>query len=230
MAPNRICAKGAHDNSLPLEEWRVIAEAPDYEVSDRGRVRRCNPDWQGKYLGRLRRPNFLRGYARYNLRVGGKAILRSAHYLVCSAFNGPRPDPSFHCAHRDDDKSNNCPDNLYWATPKQNMADAIRNGRVSRGPRSAEALSKLSRGDEHWTRLHPDRVARGAAHWRTGTQGNGAVGEATGAAKLTEAQVLEILAAPTGHGTGKKLAERYGVSMGLITAIRKKRAWVYLHR
>lgn len=211
------------------EQWRVIDEAPDYEISSIGRVRRCNPDWQGKYKGRILRPSYNRGYARHRLSVDGRGIYRSVHYLVCTAYNGPRSDPSLHCAHRDDNKGNNTPDNLYWATPAQNMADAIRNDRVRRGPRPPEELGRLCRGDDHWTRKHPDRVGRGLSHWKTGTSGRGAVGEQTGAAKLTEAQVREILAAPAGHGTGRALADRYGVSMGLISAIRKKRAWAYLH-
>jgi len=212
------------------EQWRVIAEAPDYEVSSIGRVRRRNPDWQGKYEGLILRPASSRGYARHRLSVDGRGIYRSVHYLVCTAFNGPRPDPSYHCAHRDDNKSRNTPDNLYWATPAQNMADAIKNGRVRRGPRPSKELERLCRGDDHWTRKYPERVGCGLSHWKTGTVGRGAVGEQTGAAKLTEAQVREILAAPTGHGTGRALAEQYGVSMGLISAIRKKRAWAYLHR
>lgn len=30
--------------------------------------------------------------------------------------------------HRDDNKDNNCLTNIYWGTPKENTADAIRNG------------------------------------------------------------------------------------------------------
>jgi hypothetical protein len=51
-----------------------------------------------------------------------------------------------------------------------------------------------------------------------------------GCAKLTEQQVREILAEPKVHGSGRRLADKYGVSMGLITAIRKRRAWAYLDR
>jgi hypothetical protein len=49
--------------------------------------------------------------------------------LICETFNGPKPDPSLICCHRDDDHSNNTPSNLYWGTKKQNTEDAIRNGK-----------------------------------------------------------------------------------------------------
>lgn len=206
---------------MAKEEWRVIAEAPEYMVSNTGLVR-------SKRFGRPLSPGYCRGYARHTLCVGGRKITRSAHVLVCIAFNGPKPSPELHCAHRDGDKANNTPPNLYWATPQENTDDRERHGRTHRGPRSPEALARLCRGDGHWTRQHPERVPRGAANWKTGTKGLGAYGERMAQAKLTEAEVREILAEPRVHGSGRRLAERYGVSMGLITAIRKGRAWSYL--
>lgn len=198
----------------------MIADAPEYKVSDRGRV-------MGKRFGRPLKPGYCRGYARYILCVDGRHINRTAHSLVCEAFNGPRPSPGMHCAHRDGDKSNNTPENLYWATPKENSDDRERHGRTFRGPLPAEVIARRS-GDNHWARRFPDRVSRGASHWKTGTRGKGACGERTGAAKLTEEAVLAILAEPRVHGSGRLLANRYGVSMALITAIRKGRAWAYL--
>ena len=53
--------------------------------------------------------------------------MRKVHHLVAEAFIGPRPEGML-CLHRDDDKLNNTPANLYWGTQKQNQQDCIRNG------------------------------------------------------------------------------------------------------
>lgn len=205
------------------EVWRLIGEAPAYRVSSLGRV-------MSKRFGRPLSPGYCRGYARHTLCVDGRKIIRSVHALVCSAFNGPKPSPELHCAHRDGDKSNNTPENLYWATPKENCDDRERHGRTHRGPRTAGALAALPRGREHWAHTQPERVRRGKSHWRTGTKGRGAIGALNGVSKLTEADVIQILAEPKIHGSGRKLAEKYGVSMGLITSIRKGRVWAYVPR
>lgn len=52
-------------------------------------------------------------------------------------------------------------------------------------------------------------------------------GEKHGYAKLTEVQVLEILHDTT--SSLKQLAEKYGVSFGNISCIKKKKSWKYLH-
>lgn len=210
------------------EEWRVIAEAPDYEVSDRGRVRRCTPDWQGKYLGRILKPSLSRGYHRYLLCVGGRHINRTAHSLVCIAFNGPKPSPEMHCAHKDGDRLNNTPENLYWATPLENAADRDRHGRTHRGPRRPEAIARLPRGDRHYSKIKPEAVARGDNHYARKNPEKVKRGEDRYNSKLTEEQARAIKFAPRGFGTGKKLAEQFGVTMGLVCAIRNGRVWTHL--
>lgn len=213
------------------ERWRRIGDAPDYEVSDAGRVRRAVPDWQGKFAGHVLRPSIGRGGYRWHvLCVGGKKITRKLHRLVCEAFNGPQPEGRPHCAHRDGDSANNTPKNLYWATPAENSADRERHGRTARGDRSGARLhpERWPRGDQHWMRRMPEAVARGDNHYARARPHLVPRGERRASAKLTEREAREILAAPQYHGVGRDLAERYSVSMGLITAIRKRRAWAHL--
>jgi hypothetical protein len=50
-----------------------------------------------------------------------------AHYLVLTAFTGPRP-AGCQAAHGDGDKLNNALGNLRWASPRENNADKIRHG------------------------------------------------------------------------------------------------------
>jgi hypothetical protein len=55
------------------------------------------------------------------------------YVLICEAFHGLKPSPKLMCCHRDDDKSNNRPDNLYWGTSDDNHDDAIANGLLQHG-------------------------------------------------------------------------------------------------
>lgn len=215
-----------------VEQWKTINEAPDYEVSNAGRVRRARPDWQGKYAGRILRAKNHRGYASVVLCTSSGHFTRKVHRLVCEAFNGPCPQDKAHCAHRNGDRSDNTPENLYWATALENAADRERHGRTARGERSGAALhpEKWARGNNHWTNRLPDRVPRGENHYRRRDPRRIPRGSAVFSAKLTEEDALAIIKAPRTHGSGRELAERYGVSMGLISAIRSGRAWAHLPR
>jgi len=41
--------------------------------------------------------------------------------LVCGAFHGAPPFSGAVCMHLDEDRKNNCPDNLAWGTRKENL-------------------------------------------------------------------------------------------------------------
>ena len=89
----------------------------EYLVSNVGRV-------QCRQTGNIRKLQLLDD--RYVvLKLKGK--MRKVHHLVAEAFICPRP-AGMSCLHRDDDKLNNTPDNLYWGTLSQNQKDACRNG------------------------------------------------------------------------------------------------------
>lgn len=60
------------------------------------------------------------------------------HRLVLLAFGGPSP-PGLEACHRDDNKTNNCLENLYWGTRGQNQADAVRNGKQAKGSKCGSA-------------------------------------------------------------------------------------------
>jgi hypothetical protein len=47
--------------------------------------------------------------------------------LVLETFVGPKPTPKHECCHRDDDRSNNAVENLYWGTHAENMRDIVKN-------------------------------------------------------------------------------------------------------
>lgn len=120
-------------DSLISEEWRVVDMAPDYEVSNLGRVRRA-VDCAHYPAGTLHKGwTDKDGYQRALFRPNGRRIRPPFHMLVCIAFHGPRPSPIHQVAHNDGIRTNNYADNLRWATPLENAADCIEHGNRPRG-------------------------------------------------------------------------------------------------
>jgi hypothetical protein len=64
---------------------------------------------------------------------------------VLTAFIGPRPKGRL-ALHRDDVATHNNLSNLYWGTHRQNMIDAVRNGRVwpSHKPETIKKMKKAA--------------------------------------------------------------------------------------
>jgi hypothetical protein len=64
------------------------------------------------------------------LHDSGRAAKISAARLILFTFVGPPPDDRRNKArHIDDNVENNRLDNLIWGTQKENIQDAVRNGR-----------------------------------------------------------------------------------------------------
>lgn len=96
------------------EEWRIIEEAPNYEVSNLGNVR-------NKKLKKPVRafPNNA-GYYQVVIRNNNKSLYRLVHRLVAIAFI-PNPENYNEINHKDFDKENNTVDNLEWVSHTMNM-------------------------------------------------------------------------------------------------------------
>jgi hypothetical protein len=101
-------------------EWRMIAQAPGYEVSRCGLVRNAK-------TGQLIAGHILRnGYRQVNLFLSNTDVIyRMAHRLVAEAFIGPIPHNK-EVNHKDGDKLNNHVNNLEYVTHRENMRHAIR--------------------------------------------------------------------------------------------------------
>jgi hypothetical protein len=125
------------------ETWRVALEAPEYEVSSEGRVRRIG----GKPLKPA--PN-TQGYLHVTLCTGGRRMTRTLHVLVATAFHGPRPE-GLVAAHNNGNKRDNRAANLRWTTHLDNIHDKRRHGTVLRG-------------DQHPARKKPETRPRGEKH------------------------------------------------------------------
>ena len=109
-----------------------------YEVSDRGRVRR-----PARLLALSNAPG---GYRRVTLSRGNKGYGFLLHRLVMLAFVGPCP-PDHEVDHRDADKTNNRLANLEYVTRPENLQRSMPRRRATqvRGERAGRA--KLTAAD-----------------------------------------------------------------------------------
>ena len=123
------------------EIWKPVKGWPDYQVSNRGRVRSSRPWVRGNRPPRILKPApGSHGYLTvklYPMKNGYRTTC--VHVLVCTAFHGSRPSPKHEVAHWDGVYQNCRADNLRWATESQNQQDRVRHGRTNRGTRCAMA-------------------------------------------------------------------------------------------
>lgn len=104
------------------EIWRKIDDR--YSVSNLGRVK-------SNYRGteRILKPTTIKnGYLRVSLYRGGVMKSVSIHRLVAKAFI-PNPYNLPQVNHKDENKENNCVDNLEWCTAKYNCNYGTRSSR-----------------------------------------------------------------------------------------------------
>ena len=104
-----------------MEEWRSIIDYEGiYEVSNMGRVRSIVADEH--YRARILKPALnLHGYLFVNLYKNGKGKSKTIHRLVAKAFI-PNPDNFPEVNHKDEDKANNCSNNLEWCDRQYNSS------------------------------------------------------------------------------------------------------------
>lgn len=69
------------------------------------------------------------GYVRVSLNKDGKVFTIEIHKLVAQAYI-PNPEGKPQVNHKDEDKTNNCVDNLEWVSVKENANHGTRNERV----------------------------------------------------------------------------------------------------
>lgn len=125
-------------------QWKPIPGFPLYEASEFGRVRRslkstaitCTKP--GRVL-RLQKAPSNKNCGHYSLRKGGRTFNIRAGNIVLITFCKPKPSKRHECCHKNDDANNNHYTNLYWGTRKQNMRDAIKNGRTTKGSKNTSA-------------------------------------------------------------------------------------------
>jgi hypothetical protein len=96
------------------EQWRTIDNYSNYQVSNFGRVRNVGTD-------RILIPSILKnGYRQIGLYKDKKMKKLYVHRLVAQEFID-NPDEKPLVDHIDHNKSNNCINNLRWATKNENQ-------------------------------------------------------------------------------------------------------------
>ena len=121
------------------EIWKpVVGYEGLYEVSNLGRVK----SHYGKNItgARILRqlPN-ANGYLRCRLYKAKRVKDRAVHSLVLEAFVCKRPTDEHQGAHKNGNRSDNTLENLYWATPLENMRDRDAHGNTAAGTRNGYA-------------------------------------------------------------------------------------------
>lgn len=158
---------------------------------------------------------------------GGQTI--KAHRLAWEMAHGAVPD-GLCVLHKCDTPACVNASHLFLGTRQANVDDMMAKGRHRVGVRHS--------GDRHWTKLKPERVARGdragprahpesysgANHWTRRFPGRVRRGEASHTSKLTDADVVEIRAMRAAGAKLVAIAERFGISQSHASAIAKGKA------
>ena len=117
------------------EQWRIIKDWEEYEISNTGIVRRiAYSNKQYKHKPKL--PYYIKskldkdGYVRYTLSKNGKMKQAFAHRLVAEAFI-PNPNNYPVINHKDCNTQNNNVENLEWCSIQYNNQYIKKMGRTN---------------------------------------------------------------------------------------------------
>lgn len=182
------------------EIWKPIPQSADYHVSNWGRFKRVTPDKRNHAPKLIAGHIGNHGYTVVGINADGRNKKYLLHRIVCEVFHGPAPTAAHEVAHNDGSRTNHRADNLRWATRKENMADCVEHG--------SKAMGK-----KHGRTTKPLQTPRGEKH---------------GHAKLTSQDIEMIRAASAFNGSGRKLAEWFGVSTATISLIRNNKIWTHI--
>lgn len=100
------------------EEWKVIENATNYEVSNYGQVRNKNTN-------KILKQTLINGYFAIGLCINNNKTTAFLHRLVAIRFL-VCPDETFVVNHKDGVKTNNNVDNLEWISQSENVKHAYR--------------------------------------------------------------------------------------------------------
>jgi hypothetical protein len=99
------------------KQWRIIREAPNYEISDHGDIRRLTNSTSAK-RGRLIRQTYVDGYRKVTLCIAGQPHYFRVHRLVLSNFIGPS---AMGVNHKNGKRDDNRLENLEYCSQMDNV-------------------------------------------------------------------------------------------------------------
>lgn len=151
------------------EIWKPI-QYDGYWISNFGRVKSYKYD---KINGKIMKPcRSTKGYLQLDLRLDGRKgehrVHLAVHRLVAEAFI-PNPDNLPQVNHKDENKENNCVDNLEWCTNEYNAHYGTHIERVAQKHRTPIYSIDENGKIEHFDGV---RLAQREMFSRYGTYGN----------------------------------------------------------
>ncbi len=102
-----------------------------------------------------------KGYGQFAKKYLRKSFIFSAHRLAFILSGGILTIENPWVCHRCDNPPCCNPNHLFAGNGKSNMADMISKGRAPTSDMLRKrAIESVKRGNEHWVRLHPEKIAR----------------------------------------------------------------------
>lgn len=136
-----------------------------YEASSLGMIRRATAS-AGARVGRIIKPiPHSNGYLRVMVSIGGRRKTWQLHRLVAIAFHGHPPSDKPFVNHINGIKLDNRPQNLEWASYRENLAHAVAHGLIAHGDRvntckvGNEGVVEIRESHEAAARHGPDAVS-----------------------------------------------------------------------
>ena len=156
----------------------------------------------------------------------------SSHRASWIAKYGPIPSDLFIC-HRCDNPQCVNPTHLFLGTSGDNVSDRqLKNrGAWSEGENhwTKHHPERIARGDRTAARKHPERVQRGESHYWNRHPENIPRGEKCGnVAKLTNESVLEIRLRCSSGESQRSLALAFNVSAATICRVVTRKCWTHI--
>ena len=103
-----------------MEIWKPLRNFPNYNGSSEGRIMNVRTQ-------HILKPIYNeKGYVQVSLFRNNKAYTVRIHKIIAETFLGEHP--GMDVRHKDNDRTNNRVDNLYWTTRKETINDAFRSG------------------------------------------------------------------------------------------------------
>jgi len=130
-----------------MEVWKDIPECKGYQASNKGKIKSlARSVWGGKgyYIKpeKILKPSIdKKGYEYINLCINGKVQRDMVHRYIAKTFI-PNPNNYPIINHKDENKTNNCVDNLEWCTYEYNNNYGTHKGI------NKKKIIQLSKNDE----------------------------------------------------------------------------------
>ena len=116
-------------NNCTNEIWKDVKDYEGlYAVSNLGRIKRVVG--KGCKKERIIKPNLVRGYYQVRLSKDGLVKQLYLHRIILETFNPVEGMDKLDCNQRDENKENNCLNNLEWLSHKENCDYGTRNERI----------------------------------------------------------------------------------------------------